>query len=201
MPPTRTFSLLLGIVSLALFSNCAPTPKVIRQVSNKPNYVVEEVQITGRPAFEKLDSEPSFQITGSKRFPYTTTIHTCVPVKTLAQKLDPRKSHQFHLYLTKQGTSVPHVNSWNAYLAKVEDNGTIIHDDSTCDVHNCPMEFVEEDEVSWELSSKKEQREMELYHNHGVGSIGCCSPFYFWTWRCPQCAKKVAGFKSKHERW
>jgi hypothetical protein len=200
MTLTRAFALTLGIAPLALVSSCAPTPHVVRQVSNKPGYVVEEVVVTGRPVFEKLDSEPSLRIDGSKRFPYATTIHTVVPVETLAQKLDPRKSYQFHLYLTKQDIAV-HVGFYNAYLSKVEDHGTIIHDDSVCDVHHCPMEFVEEEGVSWELRSKKEQREMEICHNHGFGSIGCCSPSYFWTWRCPQCAKKVDAFKSKYERW
>ncbi|BCU76748.1 hypothetical protein llg_14630 [Luteolibacter sp. LG18] len=188
-------------IAATLACSCARHPQLVRVISQKPNYEVEEVRLIGRPI---LSGENSLQVGGSKVFPYKRDLSSNLTTEILKQKLDPKKSYSFYVYTTDQTfPSSPFLNRSEAHLSKIEDGGKMIADASICEVHHCPMEFVAEDFITWQLRSKKEEHLMDqVYRHHALTTPGDCGVGYYdWTWRCPKCAAAVKAFKSKYPVW
>ncbi|HEY8961748.1 MAG TPA: hypothetical protein VIM57_06030 [Luteolibacter sp.] len=200
----RTIHLLISLsyfVALSTLYSCASHPHVIRVVSQKPDYVVKEVRITGRAIMAKSDFYSSLQIEGFKKPDGELyRVESSLTDEVLRRKLDLLKPYRFLIYTTEQ-TLVENRRVYHAILSKVEDGHATILDASICDVHRCPMDFVEAVNVDWQLKSKQEKHDLKVYRNHGFAFPSCCSGgmIHWWTWRCPQCANKVDAFKSKFE--
>ncbi|BCU76743.1 hypothetical protein llg_14580 [Luteolibacter sp. LG18] len=182
-------------------SSCASRHDLGRVIFQEPDYVVREVRVSGRPVLAKRGDEVTLMIVGfSEPGGGTYNIDHPVAGRVLQQKLDRAKSYTFQVYTTDQTRSKnDHIR--HAILSKVEDRGTVILDASVCDVHHCPMTFGAAVNVDWWLKSRREQRGLETYHNHGYSLPSCCSGglVHEWTWHCPRCARTVDGFKSKFE--
>ena len=75
----------------------------------------------------------------------------------------------------------------------------MVVDASVCDAHHRAMRFLEADNINYGFESEGENRDLRKYHNHGY-FVTRGYDFgwkYQWEWRCPDCARKVASFRSK----
>jgi hypothetical protein len=193
-------AIVLAAVLPTTLSNCARNVVVVKVRSQFPDYEEKELLVTGRPIFIKTDYYPSLQIDGFYQ-PNGQRCYINGPVadEVLEKKLDPGKTYRFHLYTSHQKNG--YADYYHAMLSKVEDAGTTVIDASICDVHGRQMKFGPATPEDWSLRSAKEQRDLEVYHNHGCDFPSCCSGGLIrWeVWHCPECRRKVDAFKSKYQ--
>jgi hypothetical protein len=191
----------LVMAATPLLNSCSPQVRILRVSSPASDYEVKELHVTGRPIVAKHDFYPTLRIEGFNKpngDPYY--IDSPVADDEFLTKLDPQKTYRFHLFTTDQ-TRGPNDHIHHAILSKVEADGTCVIDASLCDVHHQKMEFVPAQNESWSLSSPKERRDLERFHNHGRAFPSCCSGglIRWYTWRCPACSRKVDAFQSKFD--
>jgi hypothetical protein len=200
MTPVSLFqvpAILIGAL-IAVSCNSARNVVVVDVSFKDAGYEEKELIVTGRPIFIKNGFEPSLQIEGFyKPNGERCAIHSPLADEVFERKLDPQKTYRFRLYTAHQKSPVEY---YHAMLSKVEEAGSTVIDASVCDVHGCGMEFGHADQAEWRLKSPKEERDLEVHHNHGYDFPSCCSGGLIrWdVWVCPKCRKKVDAFKSKY---
>lgn len=189
--------LMAALVGAALMGSCAPAVHVLHADSRAPGYTLKEIQVTGRVIFGNNEVNPELQVQGLKG-PDGLPLSIWGPLSLEVLKtLNPEKRYQITFYLEEQ--SLPDGRSVReATLSKVEDEGTMVVDASVCDVHHRPMRFLKGDNINYGFEFKKENRDLWRYHNHGY-FVTRGDDFgwkHQWEWRCPDCARKVASFRS-----
>jgi hypothetical protein len=197
---TSRRSFLLCAVLLGVLNGCARNVVVVNVSSKSSGYEAKELLVTGRPILIKNNSYPLLQIEGFyKPNGERCFIKSPVADEVLERKLDPGKTYRFHLYTTHQKHG--NIDSYHAMLSKLEEAGSTVIDASVCDVHASRMKFGPATQKDWSLKSPKEQHDLGVYHNHGYDFPSCCSGGLIrWdVWICPDCRKKVDGFKSKYQ--